>query len=263
MKKIFALLLAAMMLLSLVACGNDTAKEPENTTEATTEATTTEATTTEATTTTTEPTTTEATTTTPAPDPLVYIESLFTKVDITNENKKELQITNEAVENEAEAAIWDEDGEGVLVNGVTLVSFNLPKDIPVDTTVVFHIKGTSDDNFRLWLLDSGVVTSSNQFNATNDEGYFKGEYEFFVELTCQYFDADIADNLAKQIAFKAASWNTTLTNLKIDECQFFEGTLEEYRTAMEAALESGEVPAEGAEVVTEAPADEADAPAEE
>ncbi len=263
MKKLFAILLAALTLLSLVACGNDTAKEPETTTtEATTEATTTEATTTEATTTTTEPTTTEATTTTPAPDPLVYIESLFTKVDITKDNHVDLQVTNEQLEEGSEAAVWDEDGEGVLVNAATLISFNLPKDIPIDTTVVFHVKGTSDDNFRMWFLDTGVATSSNQFNATNEEGFFNGEFEFFVELTCQYFDAEIADNLAKKICFKASSWNTTLTNLKIDECEFFEGTLEEYRAAMEAALESGEVPAEGAEAETEAPVDEADAPAE-
>ncbi len=260
MKKLFAILLALAMMLSLLACGGEDKKPADGTTEATTtEATTTEATTTEATTTT-EETTTEATTTTPEPDPIVYIPELFTKVDITKENHVDLQVTNEQLEEGAEAAMWDEDGEGVLVNAATLISFNLPKDIPVDTTVVVHIKGTSEDNFRVWLLDSGVVTSSNQVNMLNDMKFFSfGEYDFLFELTCQYFDAEIADNLAKKLCFKAASWNTTLTNLKIDEVGIFEGTLDEYKLACENP--EAYVPAEGE--VNEAPAEEAETPAED
>ncbi len=259
MKRLLCFLLCLVVLaITLCGCGdsNKPVKDPtDGTTEATTtEApTTTEATTTEATTTT-EETTTEATTTEPEPEPLVYVESLFDKIPVTKENHVDLQVTNEQLEEGSEAAAWDEDGEGVLVNGATLISFNLPKDVPVDTTVVAYIKGSSEDNFRLWLLDAGVVTSSNQINMQNDMKFFAfGEYEFFCELTCQYFDAEIADNVAKKLCFKAPSWDSTLTNLKIDKIAIFEGTLEEYR---EACLNPpADTPDEPAEEVTTAPVD--------
>ncbi len=278
MKKLLAIMMAALMALSLVACGDKPANTPDTTKATTTEATTTtEETTTEATTTTVT-TTTEATTTTPAPDPLVYIESLFTKIAVAKENHVDLQVTNEQLEEGSEAAVWDEDGDGVLVNGATLISFNLPEAIPLDTTLVVYIKGNAEDNFRCWLLDEGVVTSSNQINMQNDMKFFSyGDYEFFLELTAQYYDADVANNMANKLCFKAPSWDSTLTNLTIDQIGIFEGTLEEYRAACEnpeayapaegevteAPEAEGEAPAEDIETEAEAPADEADAPAEE
>ncbi len=250
MKKLLCLALAVVMLLSLTACGDKPAKTPD---EGSTEATTTEATTTEATTTT-EETTTEATTTEPEPEPLVYVESLFTKIPVTKENKVDVALAEGATETEDEIIVWDEDGEGVLITSANLITFALPYDVPVDTTVVIHAKGTSDDNFRAWLMDSALVTSSNQINMLNDMKYFaNGDFDFLLELTCQYFDAEIADNIAKKICFKASSWNTALTNLKIDELAIFNGNLEEYRTACENP--EAYTPEQPAEEVTTAPVD--------
>ncbi len=223
------------------------------TTDATTTEATTEATTTEATTTTTEATTTEATTvttteattvttteattvttteattvtttaaatvaTTAKEEPQAEVDSLFVKVPVTK--------ANNGMVNGGDAK-WL-DGEGVNVKGISLISFKLPEAIPMDETVVVRIKGNSKDNFRVWLLDAGQTTSSNQVNMQNDMGFSGGDFDLLVELTVQYIDAEIADNLAKQIAFKAPSWDSTLTDLTVTEISVFNGTMKEYR----------------------------------
>ncbi len=132
-------------------------------------------------------------------------------------------------------------GEGITANNCTMISFMLPKNVPVGETIVAHIKGRADDNFRIWLLDSGEVTSSNQVNAVNDLSFFMGEFDFYVELEAQYIDNSIDGNIARKLAFKAPTYNSTLNNLTIDSVEIFYGTLKEYRA--EAKTDDGKKPA--------------------
>ncbi len=125
---------------------------------------------------------------------------------------------------------WGKDS--LTVKGASMVSFNLPKELPMDTTVVASIKGKSDGNFRVWLLDSGEVTSSNQVNMQSEFAYVGGEFEFLVEMTVQYVDNNIADNLARKLAFKAPSWDSKLDGLVIEEIGIYYGTLRDYKKAL-------------------------------
>ncbi len=156
-------------------------------------------------------------------------DPLFINVPVTKENNQ--------IAADAGNAKWNSDGS-LTVKNTSLISFTLPESIPMDETVVARIKGKSAGNFRVWLLDAGQVTSSNQVNVQNDFGFMGGEFELLVELTVQYIDNNIADNLAKQIAFKAPSWNTNLDDFTIESIEIFKGTMKEYRKFLKA--ESGD-----------------------
>lgn len=266
MKRLLAVLLSLVMVLSLAACGDNAndntpvtdATEPDVTeatepvTEATTEATTTEATT--------------VATTEPEPEPEpepkpVYVADMFTAIPVTADNFGRGQVANELIEADNEALTWAE-GNGVTIVGATLVSFKLPEGVTMGNTICVHIKGESVGNFRTWLIDDGEVTSSEQHNMETDYGFTGGEFDEIIEYTVQYVDNTIADDTATQFAFKASSWNTTLDGLTITEVGVYNGTLEEYKAATADA-----VPAEGEDAsaegeVTTAPEGE-DAPAED
>lgn len=101
-------------------------------------------------------------------------------------------------------------------------------------TVVVHIKGTSDSNFRVWLLDNDEVTSSRQINMSDYFRFESGEYDYLIELTTEYFDAEIADDTARQLAFKALTWDTTLDNFTVNEIGVYYGTLDDYMAGAES-----------------------------
>ena len=269
MKRLLAVLLALVMVLSLAACG-DNANDNTPVTEATepdvTEATepVTEATT-EATTVATTEATTEATEPEPEPEPEpkpVYVADMFTPIPVTTDNFGRGQVANELIESDNEALTWAE-GNGVTIVGATLVSFKLPEGVTMGNTICVHIKGESVGNFRTWLIDDGEVTSSEQHNMETDYGFTGGEFDEIIEYTVQYVDNTIADDTATQFAFKASSWNTTLDGLTITEVGVYKGTLEEYKAATADAVpaEGEEAPAENAEGEN-APAEGEDAPAE-
>ena len=60
----------------------------------------------------------------------------------------------------------------ITVNEINQFAFLLPEVVPIDGTVVIHIKGSSDSDFRAWLLGAGsseekgsAATFSNQWRA--------------------------------------------------------------------------------------------------
>lgn len=283
MKRLLAVLLALVMVLSLAACGdnaNDNATVTEATEPDVTEATepVTEATT-EATTVATTEATTEATEPEPEPEPEpkpVYVADLFTPVPITTENFGRGQVSNELIQSDNAALTWAE-GNGVNIVGATLVSFKLPEGVTMGNTICVHIKGESVGNFRTWLIDDAEVTASEQHNMEVDYKFFGGEFDEIIEYTVQYVDNTITDDTATQFAFKASSWNTTLDGLTVTEVGVFKGTLEEYKAAAAEAApaegeeapadnaEGDEAPADGEDTLVESedsPADGEDTPAE-
>ncbi len=261
MKRLFAVLLSLVMVLSLAACGDNADVKPDVTeaTEPVTEAT---ETVTEATTVATTEATTEATEPEPEPEPEpkpVYVADMFTPIPITAENFGRGQVANELIQSDNAALTWAE-GNGVNIVGATLVSFKLPEGVTMGNTICVHIKGESVGNFRTWLIDDAEVTSSEQHNMEVDYKFFGGEFDEIIEYTVQYVDNTITDDTATQFAFKASSWNTTLDGLTVTEVGVFKGTLEEYKAATADAVpaDGEDTPAEG----EEAPAEGEDTPAE-
>lgn len=254
MKKLLALLMALVLVLTLVACGNDT-KAPSNGTEPNepevTEPEVTEPEVTEPEVT--EPEVTEPEVTEPEPEPEPesepepepeYVAELFTAIPLTAENFGRAHVANELIEDtENEAFTWSEEG-GVNVVGATLISFKLPENVVMGDSVVVHIKGESESNFRLWLIDDDEHTSSAQINMMDNFQFITGEFDTMFELTVEYVDADINDDTATQFAFKAPSWNSTLDNITIEELSVFYGTMEDYKAAVgtDEASEEDEAP---------------------
>ncbi len=135
----------------------------------------------------------------------------------------------------------------VTADGITLFCLYLPERVPIGETVTVHIKGSADDNFRVWLLaaEDTQSTFSNQWKAS-DNGFTSGEFEKYIELTAEDFDGVLATE-ADTLAFKAPSYDATLTNLKIDFVSIYYGpiadiegdaaaNLQPYVDALDAAM---------------------------
>ena len=106
-------------------------------------------------------------------------------------------------------------------NEIGIFALNLPDIVPIDQTVVVHIIGSSDGDFRAWLLateaggdKANQATFSNQWKASENGFVAPGEFEKFIELTAEDFDSQGATS-ANRVAFKAPSWDSTLQNLKL------------------------------------------------
>lgn len=127
----------------------------------------------------------------------------------------------------ADQVTWNDTG--FSANGVTQVSFLLPEPVPMGDSVVIHVIGSCDDNFRMWLMESGAATSSNQYNMQN-WGFYGGEFDEYFELTATDFDGKSVTE-ATEFNFKAPSYDSTLTNLTVTYCGIFYGTYDEYEAA--------------------------------
>ena len=83
------------------------------------------------------------------------------------------------------ALIWNDD-ESVTAKNVALFGIALPETVHKGDSVVVHIKGVSDGDFRVWLLGAGEATCSNQYKFS-EHGYTSGEFDKIIEFTFQDF----------------------------------------------------------------------------
>ncbi|MCD8005677.1 MAG: acid shock protein [Oscillospiraceae bacterium] len=90
---------------------------------------------------------------------------------------------------------------------------NLPETLEIGTTVTLHIKGSSDGDFRVWLVD-GATTASNQVYSTTDLGLSGGDFDVTVELTVQNWN-DEGATCATGVDFKGISYGTNLDNFTV------------------------------------------------
>ncbi len=122
-------------------------------------------------------------------------------------------------------------GEGAVVeNGVLTFSGNLcwvtlPAEVPLGETVTITIKGHSGSDFRAWLLSNDQHTFSVVDSATNAlwkasevEGWFEATGDFEYTITCVCVDRDVkgVHPAAYYIAFKAPSYDSSVTDLVIE-----------------------------------------------
>lgn len=168
----------------------------------------------------------------PAEYGVAYDETKFTAIPVNQDSFGRAQAVNSELTVDDPALTWEDDG--LTVNGATLVGFKLPSGVGLGKTVVVHIKGEAASNFRLWLLDSVEVTASRQINMSEYFNFESGEFDYIIELTAEYFDAEVADDTAMQLAFKAPTWDTTLDGLTVNEIGVYYGTLEDYLAGKES-----------------------------
>lgn len=117
------------------------------------------------------------------------------------------------------------DNGTVTADGISLFMMHLPENVPLGNTVVIHVKGSSDGDFRSWLMaaENTQSTFSNQWKAS-ENGYTSGEFEKYIELTAEDFDSTNRTE-ADNVAFKAPSYDSNLTNLKLTYLGVIYGTM--------------------------------------
>lgn len=159
----------------------------------------------------------------------------------------------------------------LTANDIALFSLVLPENVPLGDTVVVHLKGTSDGDFRVWLLGAGETdekgseaTFSNQWKASENGAEFPGEFEKYIELTAEDYDGQSLTE-ADRLALKGPSFGTNLSNTKLTYVGIVYGTVADleadavaeaqpFADAAAAALETAKS-AEGSDALNAALAD--------
>ena len=122
--------------------------------------------------------------------------------------------------------------DGTLTaDDIALFSLYLPENVALGDTVVVHIKGNSDGDFRVWLLADGEtgekgveITFSNQWKGS-DNGYnAPGEFEKYIELTAEDYDGQNMTE-ANRLALKGPSFGTNLSNTTLTYVGIIYGTM--------------------------------------
>lgn len=146
-------------------------------------------------------------------------------------------------------------------SAIPLFSLLLPEEVPIGETVTIHIKGTSNGDFRVWLLgntysgDKGVeATFSNQWKASENGFTAPGEFEKYITLIAEDFDAQ-GGTVGDRVAFKGPSYGVNLDNLQLTYVGVIMGTTEDIEAgAVEEAapfLDSAKAALEAAEAATD------------
>lgn len=127
-------------------------------------------------------------------------------------------------------------------SNVPLFAVKLPENVAIGDTVVVHIKGSADDDFRVWLLANTTTdekgneaTFSNQWQASQNGFNAPGEFEKYIELTAEDYDAQ-GGTEADRVAFKGPSYGVNLSNLKLTYVGIIKGSIADVEgTAAEEA----------------------------
>lgn len=148
--------------------------------------------------------------------------------------------------------------DGGLNSSGEQFTVNLPETLEIGTTITLHIKGSSDGDFRVWLVDN-ATTASEQIYSTTDLGLSGGDFDVTIDLTIQNWNSEGA-TCATAVDFKGISYGTNLDNFTVtylaivtDGEEVAAETAEETEEASETAEETAEAAAE--ETTTTANAD--------
>ena len=120
--------------------------------------------------------------------------------------------------------LGDNSITAVTGTDVGIFAITLPEPVAIGETVVVHIKGSSDGDFRIWLLTGGQSTFSNQYKMSDNGFVAPGEFEKYIELTAEDFDS-VGGTEADRVSFKAPSYDTKLENLTLTYAGVIYGTM--------------------------------------
>lgn len=151
----------------------------------------------------------------------------------------------------------------ITADSIALFDLILPEKVALGDTVVVHIKGSSDGDFRVWLLADGKtdekgveITFSNQWKGSDNGFNAPGEFEKYIELTAEDYDAQSMTE-ADRVAFKGPSFGTNLSNITLTYVGVIKGTVADveagavaeaqpFADAAAAALEAANAAADSA-----------------
>ncbi len=102
--------------------------------------------------------------------------------------------------------------DGGLNSSQDQFTLNLPETLEIGDTITIHIKGSSDGDFRVWLVDT-ATTASEQWYST-DNGFAGGEFDCEITLTVQNWNSEGA-TCADGVCFKGISYGTNLDNFTL------------------------------------------------
>ncbi len=102
--------------------------------------------------------------------------------------------------------------DGGLNSSESEFTLNLLESLEIGDTITLHFKGTSDGDFRVWLVD-GAVTASEQWYS-NQNGFSGGEFDFEYTFTVQNWNDEGATG-ATGVDFKGIAYGTNLDNFTL------------------------------------------------
>lgn len=133
----------------------------------------------------------------------------------------------------SDVVVW---GDGtVTADALGQFSLKLPTALNKGESVVVHIKGTADEQFRVWLLAAEAVTASNQWKSADNNYVVTEEFEYYIELNCDYFDNDF--EIADEVNFKAPSWDKQLVNFTLSYVGVIYGTMADVESVKAAEVQ--------------------------
>ena len=115
------------------------------------------------------------------------------------------------------------------------ISWYLPEAVAAGETVTVHVKGTADDDFRMWLINVNEVTNSEQYKMS-EHGFTSGEFDVTFTLT--------ATDEATEFFVKGYQYGTNLNNVTITYLDVTKGG--EAPVVEDVAEDVAEAPAEAA-----------------
>lgn len=131
----------------------------------------------------------------------------------------------------------------ITADNIALFDLILPEKVALGDTVVVHIKGSSDGDFRVWLLADGKtdekgveITFSNQWKGSDNGFSAPGEFEKYIELTAEDYDNQNM-SIADRVAFKGPSFGTNLSNITLTYVGIINGTVADVEAGTVAELQ--------------------------
>ncbi|MCD7889510.1 MAG: acid shock protein [Oscillospiraceae bacterium] len=128
---------------------------------------------------------------------------------------------------------------------------SLPEVVEKGETITIHIKGTSDGDFRVWLVN-GANTDSDLWLST-ENGFAGGEFDYTIDLTMNDHDGN-GDTSSDGINFKGIAYGTNLDNFTLTYLAIVtdgeEVVAESSDDATEETAEASEETAEATEETT-------------
>ena len=144
-------------------------------------------------------------------------------------------------------------GDGTVnADNVEIIAFALPQNVTIGETVTVHIKGSSDGDFRCWLIGADITnnkgdhaTFSNMWKAS-ENGFISGEFEMDITLTAA--DAEpIGGTQANKVCFKAPAAHGILENLTLTHLSITYPLEEDIKANTEKALQELQIYVEKSE----------------
>jgi len=98
------------------------------------------------------------------------------------------------------------NADGSITSKTSNISFYLPETVKAGEAVTVHVKGSSDGDFRMWLINLNEVTNSDIYQMSQN-GFTSGAFDKTFTLT--------ATGDSTEFFFKAPTFDGKINNLNV------------------------------------------------